>query len=74
MEFLRGAEGIAFFSDLMVPADKIVALTCYKMLCEIKRILEDDTFEDHECFMRIERIVCLFEKLESHCGNRHDFG
>ena len=45
----------------------------YQTLREIKRILEDDSLSDPECFEKIEAIVCLFEELGSGCGNRHDF-
>ena len=45
----------------------------YQTLREIKRILEDDSLSDPECFQKIEAIVCLFEELGSGCGNRHDF-
>ncbi|MEE1055782.1 MAG: hypothetical protein UH239_00850 [Acutalibacteraceae bacterium] len=46
----------------------------YKALQKIKTIIEDDSLEDKECFMKIEEIVCLFEALGSDGGNRHDFG
>jgi len=61
------------FPDLKISAKEITELTCYKALSEIKAVLEDSTLEDDECFERIERIVCIFEK---HCGTiqyRHDF-
>lgn len=53
---------------------KLLDSACYMALKEIKSIVEDDSLEDEECFMRIEKIVCLFEKLGSNGGNRHDFG
>lgn len=59
-------------SDFDLP--KLLDSTCYIALKEIKSIIEDDTLEDEECFMRIEKIVCLLEKLGSNGGNRHDFG
>ena len=37
----------------------------YQTLREIKRILEDDSLSDPECFQKIEAIVCLFEELGS---------
>ena len=52
---------------------KILENKCYLTLKEIKNILEDDTLEDPECFMKIEQIVCAFEELGSDCGTRHDF-
>lgn len=53
---------------------KIVELECYRALCRIKTILEDDSLHDSECFQQIEEIVCTFEELGSICGGRHDFG
>lgn len=46
---------------------------CYKALTEIKEIIEDDTLDDEACFLRIEKIVRVFEKTGSSCGSRHDF-
>ena len=55
-------------------ATQIVELECYKVLCKIKTILEDDSLEDSACFHQIEEIVCVFEDLGSDGGLRHDFG
>ena len=46
----------------------------YQALAEIKAVLEDDTMDDPECFERIEKIVCIFEKLANGVEYRHDFG
>ena len=48
--------------------------TCYMALKKIKTVLEDDTFDDEECFSRIEEIVSVYECMGSGCGTRHDFG
>ena len=53
---------------------KIVELECYKALCKIKAILENDALTDSECYQQIEEIVCTFEELGSNGGSRHDFG
>lgn len=53
---------------------KLVEMECYKVLKDIKDIIEDDGLEDAECFYRIEEIVKLFERLGSDGGSRHDFG
>ena len=45
-----------------------------RALCKIKAIVEDDTIEDPECFMRIEEIVCTLEELGSNGGFCPDFG
>lgn len=43
-------------------------------LGRIREILNDATLEDPECFKKIEAIVCEYEALGLHCGDRHDFG
>ena len=57
-----------------VDAVAIVHDKCYQTLCQIKRILEDETLEDPDCFWKIEEIVCVLEKLGTDAGTRHDFG
>lgn len=49
-------------------------MECYQALRKIRAIIEDDSFEDRDCFMKIEEIVRLFEELGSDGGSRHDFG
>ena len=39
---------------------------------EIRRVLNDDSLEDPECFQRIEAIICAMENGGVHV-NRHDF-
>ena len=53
---------------------KIVNTACYQALSIFKAIIEDDSLEDKDCFMRIEEIICVFEELGCACGTRHDFG
>ncbi len=53
---------------------EIVESVCYQALKRIKAIIEDDSLEDRECFMRIEEIVCTLEEIGSDGGNRHNFG
>lgn len=53
---------------------KIVESTSYQALQKIKAIIEDDSLEDKECFMKIEQIVCVLEEIGSTGGSRHDFG
>lgn len=55
------------------PVEEILRDSCYKALSEIKMILENDKLSDSECFLKIEEIVRVFERLGSNCGNRHDF-
>ena len=47
---------------------------CYRALVKIREVLRDDTLDDEECFMRIERIITIYEEMGSGGGTRHDFG
>ncbi len=53
---------------------RIIEGECYKALERIKAIIEDDSLEDKECFMKIEEIVCVLEEIGSGGGSRHAFG
>ena len=54
--------------------EAILENKCYQALKKIKAIITDDCLEDKECFMRIEKILHIFEEIGSNGGNRHDFG
>ncbi len=54
--------------------DEIIEMKCYHALEEIKKILEEDTLDDAECFDRIEKIIVVFENSGSGIHGRHDFG
>lgn len=62
------------FPQLTIKIEELLQNTCFKALCEIKEILEDDTLDDEICFEKIEKIVLEIEKIGGTCGNRHDFG
>lgn len=62
------------FSNPDVNVEQMVEGICYRTLKKIKAILEDDSLEDPECFMKIEEIICAFEEIGSGGGVRHDFG
>ena len=62
------------FSNVQINATEIVTQECYKALRKIREILDNHQLEDAECFMEIEKIVCLFEQMGSDGGSRHDFG
>ena len=66
-------EKIIIFPNIKLSAVDIIEMECYKTLCKIKGIIEDDSLADAECFQHIEAIVCLFEELGSNGGGRHDF-
>lgn len=72
--FANESVQVSFPGLIHTDATKIVELECYKALCKIKAILENDALADSECFQQIEEIVCAFENLGTSCGSRHDFG
>ena len=61
------------FPNVSFSAAEIVEGESYRTLQKIKAVIEDDGLEDKECFMKIEKIVCLLEEIGSDGGNRHDF-
>ncbi len=61
------------FPNLKMSPSELVEMKCYMALRDIKKILEDDTLEDKECFAKIEEIVHIFEVMGSDCGTRHEF-
>ncbi len=70
---LKKEKAEVYFPDLKIDANEIIELNCYNALSQIKAVLEDSTLADNDCFEKIEKIVCIFEK---NCGNisfRHDF-
>ncbi len=62
------------FDGVGVTVGEIIEGKCYQALQEIREILDDHTLSDENCFARIEQIICVFEKLGSDGGSRHDFG
>ena len=62
-----------FESNIYEKIKEISYSDCYLYLNEIKKILEDDNLTDEECFLKIEKIICLFEKIGAFEGGRHDF-
>ena len=53
--------------------ESIVNNRCYKILKEIKEVIEDCEIDDSECFMKIEDIIRSFERAGIKCGSRHEF-
>ena len=53
---------------------QIIENKCYQALQNIKAIIHDDSLEDAECFMRIEKKILALEEVGSSGGVRHDFG
>ena len=58
------------FPNLQLNTNEIIETQSYLALQKIQTIIQNDDLSDFEC---IEEIVCLFEKLGSNGGNRHDF-
>ena len=52
---------------------EIVENKSYKILLQIKQILEDEKLSDEECFIKIEEIIRTLEENNIFC-DRHDFG
>ena len=73
-KILEEAEGRPRIFGFKINADKIIEKRCYQALKEIKSVLDDDTLNDKSCFNRIEEIVCIYERMGSNGGIRHDFG
>jgi len=61
------------FPNVKQEPSAIVEGECYRALVRIKDILEDDSLQDPDCFLKIEEIVSVIESLGSSAGNRHDF-
>ena len=54
--------------------EKLFSNACYRALEQIRCVLAEPRNSDESCFMQIEEIVRVFEKMGSDCGARHDFG
>ena len=52
---------------------KIIEDKSYKVLLEIKEVLNDSNLTDEDCFYKIEKIICKLEENGVFC-ERHDFG
>lgn len=46
----------------------------HEILCQIVEIIKDESTDDPECFMRIDRLITLLNNNEIDTGARHDFG
>ena len=63
--------GIDFNGDTTMK--EIIESSCYKVLKEIKEIIDDLSLSDEDCFYKIENIILVLEKNKIFC-DRHDFG
>lgn len=60
--------------DLHIDLSEIIEMKCYNTLNKIKEIVQNDSLNDKDCFMKIEMIILQLEELGSDGGFRHDFG
>lgn len=74
VNYLKSSRIEVAFPDLKIDAREITELICYQALQQIKEIIEDKDLSDEECFIKIEKIVCVLESIGSDGGDRHDFG
>lgn len=62
------------FPDLQdVDPAELIEKASYAALRQIKDILENAALSDAECFERIEKIICVFERMGSRIEHRHNF-
>ena len=72
-EILRRGEVKITFPEFSGDITNAIESESYKALCQIRKIIADDSLDDKECFWRIEKIVRVFEDIGADCGGRHDF-
>lgn len=56
--------------DFEIDADKIADTTAIKIVEEIRKIIQNESYSDFEM---VEEIVCVFEKYNIDTGSCHDF-
>lgn len=74
VNILKDGRMTVSFPDFDIDPAELTKQRCYKSLNDICAIIRDNEFSDEECFIKIERIVSLFEENGIRCGGRHDFG
>ena len=70
---LESEECQVVFPNIKKDLSELVEMKCYEILKKIQAIIQDDSLDDEDCFMRIEKIICLFEENGCSCSGRHDF-
>lgn len=73
IKVLQNEEAEIRFPNLKLSAEEIVEMVSYRALKNIKKIIQDDSLTDEQCFTQIEEIICVLEKIGSDGGSRHDF-
>ncbi|MEG1578691.1 MAG: hypothetical protein RR336_08005, partial [Oscillospiraceae bacterium] len=51
-------------------SSQIIEGRCYQALNKIKAVIQDDSLEDKDCFLKIEAIIESLESLGSNGGSR----
>ena len=72
-QHLSAEQAQIVFPNLKLNPSAVVEGECYLALKKIKQILEDDSLEDPECFLKIDAIISVMECLGSDAGRRHDY-
>lgn len=72
INILQNQQAEITFPSLKIDINSIILNKCYRALKQIKDIIHDDTLDDKECFLKIEKIVCTLEGIGSDGGPRHD--
>ncbi len=49
--------------SLQIDYVKLLEQKCYQAIVRIRKVVEDQTLEDSECFERVEEIVCALDDL-----------
>ena len=57
-------------NDIEIDVNEISQTTAIKALCEIQKILKNDSYSDFEV---VDKIVDIFQKYNLDFGNQHDF-
>lgn len=70
---LEKQELILVYPNLTPGPKELVEMTCYQTLEKIRDIIADDSLDDPECFMKIDKIVRLFWEMGGGYCSRHDF-
>ena len=60
------------FPDLDVDLETLTEQTCYTLLLEIQKVIQDDSLDAPECIIRIAKIVTLLERHGLSAGYRQD--
>ena len=71
VQLLSSHDVIVLFPDFKGNVNELIEMKCFQALRKIKAILEDESLEDADCFMKIEEVLCVLESLGSNGGTRH---